>query len=320
MTLKSLIMLSLEQLLDGLDIEVEPFALCSLRGRSHLALDRRETASLHYTLYGQGRALFEDGTQYDLQEGSLMVVQPGISLRLETPGASPADTRTPEACRALPIGWLAQSAGQGEESLLLACANLSATYQARHGLFDYLPEPLLEQLADGDPLRSALSSLLQELARPRPGTHALARALMQQSLILLLRRHCASGSCKVSWLTALEDERLGRALSAMVDRPEAPHSLESLAGLAGMSRSSFANHFTQAFGRGPIDMLKELRLRRAARLLSQGSTPVKELAHSVGYESRSYFTRAFKAFFGLSPLAYREEALRAIQSPQPPGA
>jgi len=78
-----------------------------------------------------------------------------------------------------------------------------------------------------------------------------------------------------------------------------------------MSRSAFVAHFTAVFERTPMDVLKEIRLRRAARLLRTTDLPVKAVAGQVGYASRSYFSRAFKAHFGADPAAYRAEPLTA---------
>ena len=71
-----------------------------------------------------------------------------------------------------------------------------------------------------------------------------------------------------------------------------------------MSRSTFAAHFSRTFGRGPMDLLRELRLERAAQLLRNWTWPIKALARAVGYESRSYFTRSFRSHFGVPPGAY----------------
>ena len=54
-----------------------------------------------------------------------------------------------------------------------------------------------------------------------------------------------------------------------------------------------------------MDLLRELRLRRAAQMLKSSQAPVKAVAQAVGYGSRSYFSRAFKAFYGIDPAAYR---------------
>ena len=72
-----------------------------------------------------------------------------------------------------------------------------------------------------------------------------------------------------------------------------------------MSRGAFAEHFREAFGRTPIDSLREIRLRRAAQLLTATDLPVKTIASRVGFESRSYFSRAFKDFAGIDPAGYR---------------
>ena len=73
-----------------------------------------------------------------------------------------------------------------------------------------------------------------------------------------------------------------------------------------MSRSSFAEHFKTTFGRGPMELVKEVRLRQAARLLLTTDSSIKRVARNVGYTSRSYFTRAFTATYGTSPADYRK--------------
>jgi AraC-like DNA-binding protein len=72
-----------------------------------------------------------------------------------------------------------------------------------------------------------------------------------------------------------------------------------------MSRSAFAERFSAVLGRPPIEFLKEVRLRRAAQLLEMTDLPVKVVAGSVGYSSRSYFSRAFKELYGTYPANFR---------------
>jgi transcriptional regulator GlxA family with amidase domain len=140
--------------------------------------------------------------------------------------------------------------------------------------------------------------------------------LMKQCLIALLRGHSeTTGECFVPWLAALGDRSLGRALATMLDTPEANHTLESLGDIAGMSRGAFAERFKAAFGRTAIDCLKEIRLRRAADLLTSTDLPVKTIASQVGFESRSYFSRAFKAFTGVDPAGFRANPVAHILNP-----
>jgi AraC-like DNA-binding protein len=287
-------MILLEKLLDGLDVEVQPFTVCELRPAGIIDLGSHRQAVLHLMLDGGGRLRLNGRGSFDLPRNAMMIVPPRLRQRLlaigETaPRASNGSAGAPVACR-------------------LVCGHLTATYHDTQGLFDYLDDPIIEQLADGDPLRQAVVRLLAEQSLSQPGSQAMCRALLKQCLVLLLRRHCDSGECQVPWLTALEDERLGRVLQVMLDRPETPHSLHSLAIVAGMSRSSFAAHFAQAFERPPMEFLKVIRLRRAAKLLAVEGLPVKTLAARVGYDSRSHFSRAFKDFYGVSPSEFRDRA------------
>jgi AraC-like DNA-binding protein len=107
------------------------------------------------------------------------------------------------------------------------------------------------------------------------------------------------------WLQLFQDPRLSRAVSTIFERPGHPFTLEELAAVSGMSRSAFAEHFMAAFDQSPMEFLKRVRLYRAARLLEVTNLPIKAVAKSVGYESRSYFSRAFRALHGRDPSEYR---------------
>lgn len=301
-------MFSLDKLIDGLEVEIDAFALCEVRGQGRLDLGCHDQATLHYTLAGSGRIRLSGGAAIPVVPHTVLIVPAGLSHRLE----AAADTARCEAgmphCGPLEPGWQRLASGVGPTGVLLACGALRATYHRMYGLFDYLPGPIVEHLDDADSLRSGLANLLAELANPQPGGRVLTRLLMLECLVLLLRRLCRRGQCGQPWLLALEEPRLGRAVAAILEHPDQPHSVEALARTVGMSRSAFARHFAEAFGRGPMDLVREVRLRRAARLLHGTDRPIKALAADVGYVSRSHFSRAFRALFGVSPSEFRTEA------------
>jgi len=91
---------------------------------------------------------------------------------------------------------------------------------------------------------------------------------MKQCLIVLLRQHLRRDGEISPLFAALHDQRLARALVAVLDDPAARHTLESLARGAGMSRTPFAERFSQVFRQGPIDVVQKVRLRVAANLLA----------------------------------------------------
>ena len=138
---------------------------------------------------------------------------------------------------------------------------------------------------------------------------------MKQCLVVLLRQHFMRRSITSPLFTALQDQRLTHAVASIVEHPGGRHSLQELAAIAGMSRSSFTAHFAQVFGQSALDFVSKVRLRYAADLLTTTDLPVKVVANSVGYGSRSHFSRAFSVAYGVDPTTYR--SINAFQEEPP---
>ncbi len=131
----------------------------------------------------------------------------------------------------------------------MLCGMMSASHNSALGLFDLLREPLIQDFS-GDPGMSPVFDLmLAEVARPGLGTQAMTEVLMKQCLIALLRQHLLRDGVGSPLFVALQHPRLARAVLAILEQPAEPHSVGSLADLAGMSRASFAEHFSRAFQR-----------------------------------------------------------------------
>jgi AraC-like DNA-binding protein len=81
-------------------------------------------------------------------------------------------------------------------------------------------------------------------------------------------------------------------------------TLADLAGRAGMSRSSFALKFKQMVGIAPMEYVTRWRMLLAADRLTETGQSVSEIALSLGYESDSAFSTAFKKTMGVSPRQY----------------
>jgi AraC family transcriptional activator of mtrCDE len=114
------------------------------------------------------------------------------------------------------------------------------------------------------------------------------------------------------WLerfSILTDPQIARAFADMVARPGAEHSVNTLARKVGLSRSVFMARFTNCFGRSPITVLREIRMRQAKRLLTNSDRPIEQILAEVGYSSRSSFVRAFRAAYRQEPTSCRQTAL-----------
>jgi transcriptional regulator GlxA family with amidase domain len=177
-------------------------------------------------------------------------------------------------------------------------------------LFDRLDQPLVEEVEQGHFLSATIDLLLEETRAPGFATRAFTESLMRQCLLLILRSHFGRSGAASPLFAPLRDERLVRAVTRVLVRPGERHTLHTLAAEAGMSRSVFAQRFAAAFGQTPFEFVLRVRLRHAAHLLRATDLPVKMIADTAGFASRSHFSRAFRTAFGRDPSQYRE--LRAL--------
>lgn len=88
-------------------------------------------------------------------------------------------------------------------------------------------------------------------------------------------------------------------------RCERPARLEELARMANLSVSHFSAVFRRELGFSPVDYLVRARMRRACELLDTTASPLKEIAEAVGVSDPLYFSRVFRAIYGVSPSHYR---------------
>lgn len=73
----------------------------------------------------------------------------------------------------------------------------------------------------------------------------------------------------------------------------------------GMSRTNFYRKVKTTTGLSPIELIKNIRLEAGAKLLKESDMNVSEIAQHIGFSSRSYFARSFKAVYGMSPTEYQ---------------
>jgi signal transduction histidine kinase/DNA-binding response OmpR family regulator/ligand-binding sensor domain-containing protein len=106
------------------------------------------------------------------------------------------------------------------------------------------------------------------------------------------------------------DQNLLKRINQVIDQhlhdPE--FDVDKLAADAGVSRSSLFTKFKALTGITPNDYIRNKRLKRAAVLLrDQPELRVVEIAEQLGFGSPVYFSRIFKARYGVSPAQYRKE-------------
>ncbi|MFE0757679.1 AraC family transcriptional regulator [Inquilinus sp. NPDC058860] len=153
-------------------------------------------------------------------------------------------------------------------------------------------------------LRWSVERMMQELHERQPGGFLVAQHLAHMMLVQALRLHLEGAGGGVGWFFALADRQIGAAINAMHADPAHRWTLQELAQRAGMSRSSFALRFKEKVGEAPMEYLTRWRMLLAGDRLATSGDPVSAIAPSLGYESESAFSTAFKRVMGCSPRQY----------------
>ena len=296
----------LEKLFENLAITVDPFATCRVAEGWRLRLPSRDWVTLHYILQGAGELKLGSGELRALPSNALAVMPAGITHAIQCGVVSNETGVEGQGDPGAPVCELV--AGPLEElRLVVACGRVQVSYAGGMGLFDHLKEAIVLDFSDSAQMRNIFETLIEEYQQSGPASAAMMTALMNQCLIQVLRRVSQQGNGVLPWLSALDDPRLARVIETILNHPEQHHTLELLASVAHMSRSTFARHFEQCFGRTPMDYVRDVRLRRAAQLLRLGGQSIDSVATKVGFASRSHFSRAFHDQFGCSPLDFRRQ-------------
>ncbi len=83
-------------------------------------------------------------------------------------------------------------------------------------------------------------------------------------------------------------------------------SLDTIARTTGLSRYYVSHLFKELMNTTFVNYVNELRLTRAAMLLTTTDTPVIEIAGMSGFNNISNFNRAFKMYYDTTPSKYRK--------------
>ena len=85
-------------------------------------------------------------------------------------------------------------------------------------------------------------------------------------------------------------------------------TVEQIADKVGIERTHFTKMFTKRFNLSPMQYILQLRMNEASLLLQHTNYQIIEIAHAVGYQDISSFSKAFKRQVGVSPVRYRQQS------------
>ena len=277
----------------GFDYQHEPFMLA------------------YILLQGQAQLKFMNGDLLELQQGDLVLLPAGSAHHISCPGSTDFSEHSPinhyfqthaQQCIEL------NGQNSAEHSFMLSLRS-SLDMQMAKPLLAALPKYLHVQHILGDTapewLQVGLQFLALETQQIRPGRDKILDHLVSILLIECVRDYILNLENASSWLNALSHPQLSNALAAIHGKPEQLWTVESLAEQCHMSRSKFAQLFTQIVGEPPLAYLQQHRLRLAAQYLRNSGFSIQQIAYLVGYSSETAFSQSFKKQFEQTPTQYR---------------
>lgn len=250
--------------------------------RWHSRRHAHEEYEFHYFLGGAGR--FENGnTTRSIRRGALHISAPGEIHEIHVDDI--AD----------PLSYYAVLFGVQRESHVtevLQDPQFAASFPLRLGTRQrILFEDLKNKYAHADSSRVASAR------------HQLAAFLYDL--------HAGVTQGRRTPLDAGEYEvHLERALTILQRRIAESMQLTELAAAVGVTPEHLIRLFVGRFGITPMQYYRRLKLEAAGSLLLNGRLSIKEIAWEVGYANPFHFSRAFKAFSGVSPSVYRRDYYR----------
>lgn len=108
-----------------------------------------------------------------------------------------------------------------------------------------------------------------------------------------------------TYLPVPKSPQLSRAIALTAERLDDPPGFGAIATTIGVSERTLARRFNRELGLSWRDLLRRMRLIRAAELLAETDDTVAQVGFAVGYNALSGFNAAFAELFGCSPSAYR---------------
>jgi AraC family transcriptional activator of mtrCDE len=297
----------LDNLMRALHIEVVALTEILVPRGYRAAMGRLDAPGIHYTLAGKGRVSINGGAFQPLAPHLLIIVPPNTPFTIEVDGNERRLKAIEPKCWQCDAetGLLRVKVQDETPEVVQICGFFNASFGPAIGLFREASVPIVEQFEPRDRIDDKLREAMAELLQQEVGMGEMTASLLKQVIISLVRRSMMSSKRWMERFSILRDHRVTRAFAEMAARPGAPHTVESLAHCAGMSRSTFMARFRAVLGRSPMAVLRDLRMRQAALDLTTTTTPVEVVARNVGYESRSSFVRAFKSALGQDPTEYR---------------
>jgi AraC family transcriptional regulator len=158
-----------------------------------------------------------------------------------------------------------------------------------------------------DYLANSLAKLLEIAKHELERDPDAAKASLAKALSILRSEIALHSGDTGSAAGGLPCWQIARVRAFIDNNLHRPIRTKELSTVARLSVAHFARSFKRSFGESPHAHLINKRLEKACYLIMTTSTPLAEIALSVGFSDQSHLIQRFKKAFGQSPTAWRRE-------------
>ena len=193
----------------------------------------------------------------------------------------------------------------------LVCGHFSFAKQTSHLLIDALPPHIhIRNYGEtsGRWMESTLRVIGTEAGREQMGGDLIALKMSEIIFAQALRAYLNGDGADRPVMAGFADANIARVLTAVHKDPAFSWTLEALAKIAGLSRTSFATRFAKCMTMTPMGYITNWRMQIASQQLMQTDDPIIKVAEDVGYQSEAAFSRVFKKHHMAAPATYRRQA------------
>lgn len=147
------------------------------------------------------------------------------------------------------------------------------------------------------------SLIISEQAEGAPAFNTMIRSAILRIIAILEREGALSLDDEIYRTAA--GQKILPALAYINENYKEDIALSDIAALLGFNESYFCRMFKQATGATFTEYLNFVRICKAEKLLTEGTSSILDISSEVGFASVSYFNRIFRKYRSCSPSYYR---------------
>ena len=229
---------------------------------------RRDDLLIYYIEEGHARLML-GGAEHTLSGGSIFVNFPHSDARYEALPDEPWS-----------IKWISAKGPRLPEYLALVGLTREAPYR---------------RIPSGSEIGELFDEMYDHFDRAVTSSRFYCLSLLHRLLSLLAAEAAHA-----------EDSRIAAARALIAEHYADPaFGVSRLAAMIGLHHNYFSVLYRKETGESPVRAIAGYRLGSAAKMLRFTDRPVKEIAYACGFLDELYFSRAFRARYGVPPTAYR---------------